>query len=233
MLVAAWLKQLNPRLINFHCVCHRLALACTDSLENVSYIKVFWHGWLSYGECFKIHQRRWLSTSKPRLKWNCWNCQAMRPVNVPQDIWKRHVLPDGFLSMHPLTKTVDAEYPASLHTLNTLKNTNVTALGLFSKVKDVKFIGIVYILAELLPYLSNLSRAFQRGTVDFSRIAPVIEYTKEKVEEAAETKSPSNKLKADLLDTGRLGILDMNASLHHLKLLGNLASNFHFWIRDH
>ena len=37
--VAARLKQLNPRLINFHCVCHRLALACTDSLENVSYIK--------------------------------------------------------------------------------------------------------------------------------------------------------------------------------------------------
>ena len=135
--VAARLKQLNPRLINFHCVCHRLALACTDSLENVSYIKVFWHGWLSYGECFKIHQRRWLSTSKPRLKWNCWHCQAMRPVNVPLDIWKRHVLLDGFLSMHPLTKTVDAEYPASLHTLNTLKNTDVTTLGLFSKVKDV------------------------------------------------------------------------------------------------
>lgn len=81
----------------------------------------------------------------------------------------------------------------------------------------------MYILAELLPYLLNLSRA---GTVDFSRIAPVIEYAKEKVEEAAETKSPSNKLKADLLDTGRLGILDMNASLHLLNLLGNLVSNY-------
>lgn len=81
----------------------------------------------------------------------------------------------------------------------------------------------MYILAELLTYLSNLSRA---GTVDFSRIAPVIEYAKEKVEEAAETESPSNKLKADLLDTGRLGILDMNASLHLLNLLGNLVSNY-------
>lgn len=81
----------------------------------------------------------------------------------------------------------------------------------------------MYILAELLPYLSNLSRA---GTVDLSRIAPVIEYAKEKVEEAAETESPSNKLKADLLDTGRLGILDMNASLHLLNLLGNLVSNY-------
>ena len=83
-------------------------------------------------------------------------------------------------------KAVDAEYPASLHTLNTLKNTDATALGLFSKVKDVKFIGTVYILAELLPYLSKLIKAFERGTVDFSRITPTIEYTKEKLEEAAE-----------------------------------------------
>ena len=37
--VAVKLKELNPQLINFHCICHRLALACTDSLENVSYIK--------------------------------------------------------------------------------------------------------------------------------------------------------------------------------------------------
>ena len=107
-----------------------------------------------------------------------------------------------------------------------MKNTDATALRLFSKLKDVKFIETVYILAELLPYLSNLSKASQRGTVDFSRIAPTIEYTKEKLEEAAETKSPINWLKADLLDTGRLGILDMNASLHHLQVLENLLSNY-------
>ena len=36
--VATKLKELNPQLINFHCVCHRLALACTDSLPSVSYV---------------------------------------------------------------------------------------------------------------------------------------------------------------------------------------------------
>ena len=34
--VGAKLKQLNPHFINFHSICHRLALACTDSFENVS-----------------------------------------------------------------------------------------------------------------------------------------------------------------------------------------------------
>ena len=36
--VATKLKELNPQLINFHCICHRLALACTDTLSSVSYI---------------------------------------------------------------------------------------------------------------------------------------------------------------------------------------------------
>ncbi|KAH3790825.1 hypothetical protein DPMN_169033 [Dreissena polymorpha] len=29
--VAARLKEINPVLLNVHCICHRLALACTDS----------------------------------------------------------------------------------------------------------------------------------------------------------------------------------------------------------
>ena len=37
--VAARLKQVNPVLLNVHCICHRLALACTDSKESLSYIK--------------------------------------------------------------------------------------------------------------------------------------------------------------------------------------------------
>lgn len=36
--VATKLKEMNPQLINFHCICHRLALACTDALSSVSYI---------------------------------------------------------------------------------------------------------------------------------------------------------------------------------------------------
>lgn len=37
--VAARLKQVNPVLINVHCICHRPALACTDSNESLIYIK--------------------------------------------------------------------------------------------------------------------------------------------------------------------------------------------------
>ena len=61
-----------------------------------------------------------------------------------------------------------ADYPALLHTLNHLKDGDATSLGLFTKVRDVKFTGTVYILSEVLPHLSTTSKAFQKEVVDFS-----------------------------------------------------------------
>ena len=37
--VAAKLRQSNDKLLNMHCVCHRLALACTDSCQELKFIK--------------------------------------------------------------------------------------------------------------------------------------------------------------------------------------------------
>lgn len=82
----------------------------------------------------------------------------------------------------------------------------------------MKFIGTVYILSEVLPHLSTISKAFQKGAVDFSQIAPTIEYTKGQLDDAVETKSPINRLKVDLQEDGRLGLLNMNASEHQYQI---------------
>ena len=37
--VAARLRDHNPKLINIHCVCHKLALACSDSDSEIQCIK--------------------------------------------------------------------------------------------------------------------------------------------------------------------------------------------------
>ena len=36
--VAAKLRQRNSKLLNMHCVCHRLALACMDTCQELKYI---------------------------------------------------------------------------------------------------------------------------------------------------------------------------------------------------
>jgi len=37
--VTAQLKEVNPVIINVHCICHNLALACTDTNKEIAYIK--------------------------------------------------------------------------------------------------------------------------------------------------------------------------------------------------
>ena len=37
--VAARLKEVNSKVITFHCLCHKLALACTDTTSDIDYIK--------------------------------------------------------------------------------------------------------------------------------------------------------------------------------------------------
>ena len=37
--VAERLKRVNNMMLNFHCICHRLGLACCDSGNETEYIK--------------------------------------------------------------------------------------------------------------------------------------------------------------------------------------------------
>ena len=37
--MAARLKEVNSHVITFHCLCHKLALACTDTTSDIAYIK--------------------------------------------------------------------------------------------------------------------------------------------------------------------------------------------------
>ena len=46
--VAAQLKGLNPVIINVHCICHKLALACTDTNKDISCVNC--------GHILKVHE---------------------------------------------------------------------------------------------------------------------------------------------------------------------------------
>jgi len=223
--VATRLKELNPQLINFHCICHRLALACTDTLTSMSYISSvlkwlsqLWYLFQNSPKKMAVYLKTQAEMKELTLSTDKARCQVTRRL--------KKACTTRWLSFDASVKAVYSDYPALLHTLNSLKDGDATSLGLFTKVKDVKFIGTVYILSEVLPHLSNMSKIFQKGAVDFSRIAPTIEYTMEQLDEAVETKSPISKLKQDLQENGRLGLLDMNATQYHYQVLENLLCNY-------
>lgn len=90
-----------------------------------------------------------------------------------------------WLSFDSSVQTIDSEYEAVLQTLNILKEKDPTSLGLYQKLK---FIGIIYMLVEFLPLLTVVSKTFQIGTIDFSKIGPTLEYTTEKLIAVKENK---------------------------------------------
>lgn len=69
-----------------------------------------------------------------------------------------------------------------LQTLRVFKESgDATATGLLQQTSNLKFLGTVYLLQEVLPILGNLSKTFQEGEVCLASIAPAIEYTTDRL----------------------------------------------------
>ena len=58
---AARLRDHNPKLINIHCVCHKLALACSDSDSEIQCTKQIQETLFDLWKYLKTHQNEWLS----------------------------------------------------------------------------------------------------------------------------------------------------------------------------
>jgi len=66
-----------------------------------------------------------------------------------------------------------------------------------------KFVSTIYLLKEVRPLLATLSQVFQKGTLDFSHIAPSVAYCKSKLDEVKRNKAVLHRLQNDLQPGGR------------------------------
>ena len=80
--VAALLKRENPRLVNVHCICHRLALACGDSNNEVEYMLTI--------ECLLVQLYKWLENSCVKMAAYLKMQLRLRDMQLPTDKLKRH-----------------------------------------------------------------------------------------------------------------------------------------------
>ena len=80
--VAALLKRENPRLVNVHCICHRLALACGDSNNEVEYMLTI--------ERLLVQLYKWLENSCVKTAAYLNIQLRLRDMQLPVDESKRH-----------------------------------------------------------------------------------------------------------------------------------------------
>ena len=194
--VATRLKQVNPVLLNIHCICHRLALACTDSNESLTYIKNLETLLRQLWQFFENSPQRMAAYLKMQTELKSIRLNRKTVKRVVKRLKK--ACRTRWLSLEASVKAVKDDYEAVLQTLSKFENTDATASGLLKKMRSLKFIGAIYILNTLLPILGDLSRRFQKGSVSFAAILPAINMTKDSLQSVLENDTPMENLRQDI-----------------------------------
>ena len=194
--VAALLRLSCPHLINIHCICHKLALACTDTNENIKYIKTVELILRQLWNFFENSPKRMATYLKTQLALKEMDLSKSARSKVAKRLKK--ACRTRWLSLDSSVKAVSNDYEAILQTLTQMQEEDATALGLLKRMKTIKFLGVIYILKEVLPILSCLSKKFQRDSLSFSSIIPEVNATKEMLDKVLLDETPLNQLQSDI-----------------------------------
>lgn len=111
-----------------------------------------------------------------------------------------------WLSHDEACKALHKSLPVVLLSLDHEAKDNVTAFGLLAWLKDYRTLATLYLLCDLLPHLSALSRCFQRAKINLLQIHSNVQTTVALVRTMREGMNGSrlSKLEQDLLAGGRL-----------------------------
>ena len=200
--------HVTTRNINIHCIAHRLALACGDANNSVSYILTVEKILIQLWSLFKNSAKKAAKYSKAILNANEISLTKQGKKKFQKQFHK--ACRTRWLSTERAIEGVYNDFEALTQTLRQLQEENDSAaIGLLKQIAKVKFLGAVYLLNETLPILSHLSKAFQKGAVSFAAIDPAITFTLNELQLIANEDRPLNKLKKDLSANGRLSQCDI------------------------
>ena len=162
--VAAKLKREAKMLLNVHCICHRLALACGDANDHISYIKTvekvlirLWSFFHNSGKRTAAYTKAVIALAELHISNSAKKRVVQRVKKATRTRWlsTESTVVGTFLNFVPLIQT--------LQIYN--NDSDPVAINLITEIKSKKFVGAVYLLHEVLPILSHLSRAFQKDNI--------------------------------------------------------------------
>lgn len=168
-----------PGLVSVHCAAHRLALACKDAADGVPYMKIFRKHLQDLHLYFRNSANR---TSA---------LQAAASVLGVADLKVTEVKDTRWLSQEKAISNLQRNLPAVLATLAEeadLKKDPV-ARGLYTYCATYRFVAAIHLQADILPYLAQLSKLFQKENINFMAIknhVPVTIETLRKIKAAGE-----------------------------------------------
>ena len=225
--MAAIVKRDVPDLINIHCVCHRLALACADASKELKYITkveaLLLQVWKFYeyspkktakyaavqGELLNLVPKEQLSQAKKQMK------KAKKAVA------------SRWLSFDESVRAMVQEFITHLHVFEFFKENDATACGLLTQTRNHKFIGTLYILKEILQNLAVLSKTLQQGELSFAGLPSAVSYCLAKLDDVLRRKDEIlATLSVDLSEDGKFGLAGIQITEASTNFLSDLITNY-------
>ena len=170
--VSTLLKEKVPYLIVNHCVAHRLALACGQAANEINYLKKFK---TILAQLYRYYQYSPVRMAGLKRLQEVLNDPQMKLTQANDVRWLSHEK-----AVHNLRLCLPSVL-ASLEREAT-ERSDAQAHGLALFVKNSFFVASLYFLADIQPPLANLSRAFQRKSINFSMVKPLVQGTKQCIE---------------------------------------------------
>ena len=137
----------------------------------------------------------------------------------------RKVRRTRWLSLEQSVQSAYKRYIALLHTFQELQ-ADAFALGLNKKVRTRKFLGTLFILKEVLPHLSTLSKTFKNGTLNFARIEPAVQFTQFRSQKIKTSMSPIKEFGQELTAGGKFESLKIVLSTSDRRGLETLLGRY-------
>ena len=204
--VAAKLKAVAASVIAVHCVCHRLALACADSSQELSYIEKVTTYLTELWKLLEYSNQKMAVFMKMQL--NLINLQLLPNVKKKAAKKIKKACKTRWLSTDSAVRSAVENYPAIIQTLLKLEGKCATSAGLLRHMNTAKCLSTMYIIRSVLPIFSDVSKAFQGSVVNFSPTKPCLDSAKAALKDIQRSPSPTEEFKfateklkeADLLD---------------------------------
>ena len=163
--VAARLKRRQPILTGIHCLCHRLALAVAQAGNEVPFIARKFKPTLS--QLFYFYEN-----SPVRMS----GLKAIEELLDSIKLKLEQPADTRWLSHDNVCRTLIRILPSVITSLSreAEERGDVLALGLHKVVQQYKFIATLYMMTDLLPTVTRLSRALQASSIDLSNFTSLL-----------------------------------------------------------
>ena len=153
--------------LSVHCICHRLALACTDSNKDCKFVAdtsdILRYLW----KFFEDSAKRTATLVKVQTEMaKCTELPKKSRIAIVHKVKKACT---RCLSFNETVHGCYDDFPSIMQCLSLLVK-DVVATNLLKKMKHVRFGTSLFILKEILAILAKLSKTFQAGTINFSCI---------------------------------------------------------------